>query len=92
MCEWGDTVEIELMISASLGHTGNTYKKLVSIDRCIAPIVKALNDVGMTTVASCCGHGKQPGTIALVNGREIMIFANYEDARRVNKLFLPINT
>lgn len=92
MCKWGATVEIELTIPASLSHTGNTYKKLVGIDRCIAPIVKTLNDVGMTTIASCCGHGKQPGTIVLADGREIMIFANYEDARRVNKLFSPINT
>jgi len=39
--------------------------KEVKIDRCIAPIVKALNDAGIKTVSSCCGHGKWDGYILL---------------------------
>lgn len=34
-------------------------------DPCLAPIVKALNDGGIKTVASCCGHGRIPATIIL---------------------------
>jgi len=52
MCTWGDTVTMELAIPAYLSHTGKEYKKTVAIDRCIAPLVKALNDVGLTTINS----------------------------------------
>jgi len=34
-------------------------------------------------VASCCGHGKMPGNIALVDGRELFIANDYKQARRV---------
>lgn len=30
--------------------------KIFRVDACIAPIVKALNDGGIKTLASCCGH------------------------------------
>ena len=79
MCNWGQTIAI------SLGD------KLIDVDSCIAPLVKALNGAGLETVASCCGHGKQPGTIALTDGREIRIMPDYESARQVDKLFPPIN-
>ena len=43
------------------------------IDICIAPIVAALNATNIETVASCCGHGKMAGNIALADGRELII-------------------
>ena len=43
------------------------------IDLCIAPIVRALNEGGVATVASCCGHGRMDGTIVLADGRELVI-------------------
>lgn len=42
-------------------------------DPCLVPLVKALNDGGLPTVASCCGHGKQDGSIVLADGRELLI-------------------
>jgi hypothetical protein len=47
--------------------------KGVWCDPCIAPIVKALNDGGLPTVASCCGHGERDGRITLADGREVLI-------------------
>ena len=46
------------------------------IDACIYSIVKALNDAGITTTESCCGHGKQSGIIFLADGRELTINRN----------------
>jgi hypothetical protein len=43
------------------------------IDWCIHHIVAALNAANITTVASCCGHGRQPGRITLADGRELTI-------------------
>ena len=47
--------------------------RVVSIDYCIHPIVAALNAGNIRTVASCCGHGAQDGSIALEDGRELVI-------------------
>ena len=80
MCKW-DTMKT-MVISG----------RIRDIDACIYPLVKALNDVGITTVASCCGHGKRPGNIALADGRELIIAADYEQGRsKVDKAFPPIN-
>lgn len=43
------------------------------IDFCIADIVCALNASNITTVASCCGHGKMDGRIDLEDGRILII-------------------
>ena len=61
--------------------------RLYNIDKCIAQIVKALNMSGLKTVASCCGHGKRPGSIALGDGREIIIVSDYKDGRKIDECF-----
>ena len=48
--------------------------KVHGIDYCIADIVAALNAAGITTVASCCGHGNDNiSVISLDDGRELRI-------------------
>lgn len=42
-------------------------------DPCIAPLVAALNDAGVRTVASCYGHGARPGSVALADGHELVL-------------------
>ena len=63
MCKWGQTVLVKL----------KEVHKNVDVDSCIAPIVQALNDAGIQTAASCCGHGKFDGSIILEDGRELVI-------------------
>lgn len=87
MCEWGTTEVMELTIPAHLSHTGIERRKLVDIDSCIVPVVAALNQGGVATVASCCGHGKRPGSIVLADGREIIIAPDYETGRAVDRAF-----
>lgn len=91
MCKWGTETILEVTIPAHLSYTGVERQDVKDIDSCIAPIVRALNDAGVTTVASCCGHGKRPGNIALSDGREIVIVPDYETGRRVDSIFPPIN-
>jgi hypothetical protein len=43
------------------------------IDLCIADVVAALNAANLTTIASCCGHGKIKGSIVLEDGRELTL-------------------
>lgn len=54
-------------------------------DPCIFTIVKALNDGGIPTVASCCGHNKQSGIISLSDGRELLVLPDYESARHAER-------
>ena len=77
MCAWGDEVSMEVPVSARKSHTGKRYMKTMPIDRCIAPIIKALLDAGIETEESCCGHGKL-GYIALMDGRCLGILDSQE--------------
>lgn len=62
-----------------------------SCDECIQPLVQALNDFGLQTTASCCGHQKQKSSIILKDGREIFIIEKFEEARMIDALFPPLN-
>jgi hypothetical protein len=59
-------------------------------DPCLAPLVKALNEGGMPTVASCCGHGRRPSTVALADGRELLVLP-FDTARSVGDAWPDIN-
>lgn len=48
-------------------------KPTVWCDPCIADLVDAVNAGGLSTVASCCGHGVRAGSIVLTDGRELAI-------------------
>ena len=73
MCKWGDDVILNVPIPSELSHTGEFRWAEKGIDRCIAPIVKALNDAGIYTASSCCGHGQNSGEITLHDGRILAI-------------------
>jgi hypothetical protein len=60
------------------------------VDEEIRPLVRALWDAGIATVASCSGHDYRPGNIALADGRELVIAPDYETARKIDALF-PLN-
>lgn len=68
----------------------NKYPNEKGYDNCIASLIKALNDSGIETVASCCGHGKS-GNIALRDGRELIIAKDYKTARLYEKLIRKQN-
>lgn len=54
------------------GHL-NKLNKPFYVDKCIADIVQALNDSGLSTSASCCGHNRLDGSILLRDGRSLRI-------------------
>ena len=83
MCSDHSNVLVEIP-EASLG---GFYGRRRGIDGCIAPLVEALNAAGLTTIASCCGHGFRPGNIMLRDGREIFIAPDYETGRHIDAAF-----
>lgn len=54
-------------------------------DPCIYRLVKALNQGGLRTIASCCGHGRKAGVISLADGRELLILPDYETTRMAER-------
>jgi hypothetical protein len=73
MCTWNDTVDVKVPIPAGLSHTGEFRWDTKPVDRCMAPLVEALNDAGIYTSSSCCGHGQYQGNILLHDGRSLIL-------------------
>lgn len=73
MCLPGEMKEILVKISEDLSHSGISFWKYQKIDKCIAPIIDALQKGGIDMRGSCCGHGKGYGRIDLQDGRIIQI-------------------
>lgn len=71
MCAHGDTVAVSVLVDQRVHHSGVTTRDVRPVDRCIAPIVKALDDAGIHMLGSCCGHGNNPGSILLADGRRL---------------------
>lgn len=73
-------------------HSPNREAAMVVIregiwcDPCLEPLVRALNDGGLQTIASCCGHGHRPGTVILADGRWLVL-ASDDEARRIDAIF-----
>ena len=67
-----ESVNLELTTVASLSHTKKEYRRVWSIDACIADIVGALDKAGIKMRHSCCGHGEN-GDIILEDRRKIVI-------------------
>lgn len=73
MCDHGNERLLLVPMPAELSHTGKFRWVTKGVDQCIAPIVEALNNAGVLTANSCCGHGERDGSILLHDGREIII-------------------
>lgn len=50
-------------------------------DPCLVPLIKALNDGSIRTVASCCGHGQHVGWVMLADGRDLVIAPSHDVGR-----------
>lgn len=66
-------VMMKVTILAHLSRDGHQHQAVKGVDACIASIVRALNDGGVMTTSSCCGHGRGDGSVLLADGREIII-------------------
>ena len=71
MCKWGTDTKVKLC-ETRYNSVGKPYD-VVFVDKCISGIIQALNDAGIMTIASCCGHGKIDGSIILEDGRELVV-------------------
>lgn len=75
MCENRNIEKVLVKIPADLSCTGEEEWREMGIDKCIAPLVRALQEGGIDMRGSCCGHGGMLGDINLQDGR-ILLIAN----------------
>lgn len=68
MCEWGHEKPVTLCAPRAVSG-----RFVVPVDACIASIVQALNDAGIETISSCCGHGNAAGEILMADGRSLTV-------------------
>lgn len=62
-------------VQIRLHHPTPTHKRTTAgVDACLGPLLQALNDGGMQTIASCCGHGGPWGAVILEDHRELLVF------------------
>lgn len=78
MCDDHSGVPVMVTVPAHLSASGREVTREKGIDACIAGLVRALNEGGVRTVASCCGHGVRNGSIVLSDGRELRVFPTVE--------------
>jgi hypothetical protein len=70
---------MEVPVSVRKSYTGEKRMRTIGIDRCIAPIVKALLDAGIETEESCCGHESSVGYIAFMDDRVLALLQGKEE-------------
>ncbi len=73
MCKQGNNILVKVKIPVDLSHTGKIHWKKMTIDKCIAPIVEALQEGGIDMSGSCCGHNERNGYITLQDKRILII-------------------
>lgn len=79
MCNHSPDREAAMIIIP--GYEGTPERKFrdgVWCDPCLVPIIKALNDGGLPTISSCCGHGSYVSSIALADGRWVLVLPDME--------------
>lgn len=54
MCEWNNLSLVKLCQPKEVSG-----REVVPVDSCIASLVQRLNDIGLHTLGSCCGHNKR---------------------------------
>lgn len=91
MCKWhGGTFEGNVPVT--LAHPKSNGQQVAYVDPCIQTLVQALNDAGLQTLNSCCGHGIRPGWIALEDGRAILVADDHEMALKMGAGFPPLSS
>ena len=89
MCKHGTCEIVNVKITADRSHTRKAYYRDMPIDKCIAPIVRALQEGGIDMNGSCCGHGRCAGNIFLADGRELVILESEESEMYRTRANMP---
>ena len=87
MCKWGTDTEVTLCEPTPV--QGRTT---IKVDSCIAPLVQMLNDYGIKTIASCCGHGKVEHSRIILDARSVQILPRDDGSQSVHLVMAYMHT
>ena len=76
MCRHGEEILLTVPVPAELSADRSPRWAYKGIDKCIAPLVDALNNAEIYTASCCCGHGDELGHIWLQDGRILIVLPN----------------
>ena len=76
MCKWGTDRNVNLCVPTP-----------IKVDACIAPLVQMLNDYGVQTIASCCGHGKTEESRILLSAKSLKLLPLDDGSFRAHLVF-----
>lgn len=65
MCKWGEWTTINVIRLPNHEIEDGWYP--MAVDSCIAEHVQKMNDLGIITINSCCGHFKEDATVLVAN-------------------------
>lgn len=86
MCDYANRERAMVVI-----RVDSDKRPTIWCDPCLAPLVTALNDGGISTVASCCGHGRRPGFVALDDGRVLVVARDLDESHAITRDFPGID-
>lgn len=78
MCQRGKHKLVKLCQPKLISGRFDDDDEVVPVDECIAPLVQSLNDRGVRTFGSCCGHGKGPGFISFEDAEGFVQYISLE--------------
>lgn len=61
-------------VRIEIKRSGGVPWEYAEIDWCMVSLVKALNNAGLETRWSCCGHGEANPVVILRDGRKVEVF------------------
>lgn len=89
MCKWhGGTYAAQEPVKLAHPRWSDGVQ-IAHVDPCIAALVQALNDAGLQTLNSCCGHFQRPGWIALEDGRHLLIVPSLDAVKQIEAAVAP---
>jgi len=89
MCKRGSKRALEIKIPSYRSQTHKAYIQKINVDSCLYWVVKALNEIGVNTTYSCCGHGEGLGKISLEDGRHLLITPDSQAAKEMEMAYAP---
>jgi len=90
MCKWGTRKPVNVIRRANPSVEDGWHR--VMVDSCIADEIQMLNDNGVITLNSCCGHGKgEPNCLVAEESVSKCLELGYEPKRYKHTDMLQIN-
>ncbi len=74
MCKHRTTTEVILLDEKLFAG-----RREITVDACLGRLVQVLNDYGIETIASCCGHGATAKSTIRISSKNVRLISLVDD-------------